>query len=503
MTELLIFTLLATVVALYNILPEHRKVRVNFIIRRRRWQVWVVSLLGIIVAIYAVDQYIQITATPATEVYRLSPVTIKQIKFSSRFPLVLSQILIALVLVASFVSVFFTTRFSSGDEAYLVSKLREYFNREEFGTLVDIISENYDALLYKDATSVPTAASRSRDYLLNSDFAAKHPTIAPELGIQIIGDSEISTSYKKDFTRQFLRTQVRNENSLLYREIANNQAVKNRWSYRLESDNELLTVLLRNISLADDLVVYNAVGGSVAEILREHGTKDRDIYLEPRLSLHQKTQYYAYFDPVFIGIRFMDLLTIRSIEENSDWHLGLNEYMTFTRLICDNYEITPAHDPSQEWSNDYEMFLYNIFQAILDSISVVEYESDNESEYSIGLDTINDEWTGSVAKSAVVCLFICHWNVVTCPAIPDEFKDYISEMIFLTWLSLREHNITELPYWYGKQMEYCLESNLGKSTSKQPYHDNMKRIFQRCKTEIRIKDTQMTGLVSELNSILY
>lgn len=54
MTELLIFTLLATVVALYNILPEHRKVRVNFIIRRRRWQVWVVSLLGIIVAIYAV-----------------------------------------------------------------------------------------------------------------------------------------------------------------------------------------------------------------------------------------------------------------------------------------------------------------------------------------------------------------------------------------------------------------------------------------------------------------
>jgi hypothetical protein len=393
--------------------------------------------------------------------------------------------------------------FSKGDEEYLVAKLREYYNRTEFGTLVDLITENYHYLLHRETTPVPTAASRTRDYLLNSDFAQEHPTIAPELGIRIIGDSEIGSSYKEDFTREFIRTQVRTENSLLRREVSENQIIEDLWKYPIQDENELLDALLSDISTTEDLAINHAVGTAVTEILREQGRQDYDSYHEPRLSLSTNSKDYVFYDPVFTGIQFMNLLIARSIEENQDWHMNLSEFMTITRLICDNYEITSASDPDAEWPTDYAFFLYTLFETMIDWIRVVEHEYENKPDYSIDLNTVDSQWTGSIAKSAVVCLFNCHQSVMTTDNISDEYKDYISMMIFRQWLSLREYDITTLPYWYGKQMEYCLKNNIGKTSKQKKYLAEIQQVFRRQKTKIKIEDKQMTGLASNLTSILF
>jgi hypothetical protein len=199
----------------------------------------------------------------------------------------------------------------------------------------------------------------------------------------------------------------------------------------------------------------------------------------------------------------MNLLIARSIEENQDWHMNLSEFMTITRLICDNYEITSASDPDAEWPTDYAFFLYTLFETMIDWIRVVEHEYENKPDYSIDLNTVDSQWTGSIAKSAVVCLFNCHQSVMTTDNISDEYKDYISMMIFRQWLSLREYDITTLPYWYGKQMEYCLKNNIGKTSKQKKYLAEIQQVFRRQKTKIKIEDKQMTGLASNLTSILF
>lgn len=503
MTELLIFTLLATIVALYTVLSEHRKIRVNFIIRRRRWTLWIIFLLIAIVSIYIIDQYIQITNSDPRIVYDHIPKHPERVEFTSRFPLFLTQIFTSIILVLSLSVVFFTTFPEKGNKNYFTSKIRELYNREQYGVLVDVISENYSLLLYKGSTSIPTASSRTRDYLLDPHFSGVHPNIAPELGIRIIEDNNIEKSFKKDFTREFLKTQVQTENSLLRREIPENQYLEDRWKYAIQDENELLAALLIDISRAEDLVVYNAAGSAANDVLREHRHIENDPYHEPRLSPHKGADYYAYNDPIFTTIRFIDLVMVRAIEKDSDYPMGLTEIMSLTRNICQNFDITSASDPSAEWPNDYAFFLYHIFQALVDWVRVVEYEYENKSDYSIELNEIREDWTGSATSSAVVCLFKCHREVLTCSNIPDDYKDYISMMVFREWLSLREFDITELPYWYSKQMGHCLEQNIGTATKSREYRDEMRAVFQRQKTEIRIEDRQMTGLVSELNSILY
>lgn len=500
MTELLIFTLLATIVALYTVLPEHRRVRANFILRKPRWQIWIILLLSVIISMYIADQYIQVaTEENPQKVYNIIPFHPTKFEFKTRFPLILSQILTSIILVLSVGTVFFTTMADSGEENYLTAKIRECFNREDYGVLTDIISDNYDMLLHDESTAVPGAASRVRDYLLESNFAETHPNIAPELGVRIIEDDRVDLGFKKDFTGEFLNTQVRTDNSLLRRELRENQIVENHWKYPIQDENEILSAILTDLSKAEDLVVYNAVGTPVTDILREHRYMDYDLYHEPRLSPGTE----AFNDPVYTGIRFIHLLMVRAIEEDSDHHMGLTELMSINRAVCNNYDLTPASDPGSEWPNDYAFFIYSIFEALTDWIRIVEYEYENPSQYSIELSSISNEWTGSVVKSAVVCLFLCHKEVLTCSDISDEYKDYISMMVFRQWLSLREYDVTELPYWYSKLMAKCLEENLGTTTKSRNYHSELKSVFQRQQTEIRIKDRQMTGFVSELQSIIY
>lgn len=448
---------------------------------------------------YIADQYIQVVTTENPQkVYNLIPFHPSRFEFETRFPLILSQILTSVVLLVSITMVFFCSIAKTGDESYLTAKIREYFNREDYGILVDIISDNYNILLHQDSTPVPGSASRVRDYLLESNFAETHPKIAPELGVRIIEDDRIDLSFKKDFTRKFLNTQVRTDNSLFSRELSENQIIEDRWKYPIQDGNKILSALLTDLSKAEDLVVYNAVGSPVTDILREHRYMDYDPYYEPRLTPGNE----SFNDPVYTGIRFIDLLMVEAIQENSDHHMGLTELMSINRAICNNYDITSASDPNSEWPNDYAFFLYSIFEVLIDWMRIVEYEKDNPSAYSIELSKISNEWTGSVVKSVVVCLFICHKEVLTAPDISDEYKDYISMMIFRQWLSLREYDITELPYWYSKLMANCLEENLGTTTKGSNYRSEMKSVLRRQKTEIKMKDRQMTGLFSEIQSIL-
>lgn len=590
MAELFIFTIFATIIAVYSVLPRYRQLRIGYSLYKRG----VLAITGVFalltVATYVASLYLQhkeleTLGSLNTKYYTLefTPLTIDLIQLGS-----------AIVILLIFVGTVSKPNVRIRNESFLLSNLRHLYNRSEYSTLVEVIGDNYKPLInhptkprephsqreaifaqeWAEALANPEdvesdgeesssevrqrfrehipdewsdrlsdvysraleqlvyrwgliryytqeTAKEASDYtetlLLDPAFRQEHPLIDPYLGIDIISGEDIDFP-REEFTHGYLSSMLRAENSLLYRNIAENRNLKGVYRYRIDPDNHLLHALFSDCEVAKTLNVYKPIGDTTEDILREQGGKGYDKYNGRQFSDSEYTGTHVFSDPLFVAIRFFDIMVREAFSQEMVWHMWLYYYESFTRLICDNYELTEEADRTAEWPNDYSRLLYEMVSNMRDWLNLLEQmvlEDDSEltttndsgnEEYKefIRLDNIDaDRASGNLPKAAVICLMSCHKSIVLANEIPMQFKEYITEQIFMTGVELSQNEDDSLPDRYSQLMLANLRENIEDRRSGAEYQSELGRVYNGdVRHELMVHALTGGGIQDELDEII-
>ena len=417
MPDLLIFTLFATIVAIYGVLPRYRQLRVGYSLGNKRSMAFL-SFFGLII----IAGYVGGLLLQPNDKESLGTISTGYIPIEiTQFTVNLVELGAALVIVGVFISVFGSKSVRIRNEQFLLNTLRELYNRGEYGALVDVISDNYVPLInhpeeptapgneswaeilssvdmageevtqeednnssvptrvidkientlpkgwivhvrdeanlkrqqaryrferlhYRLADTAEEATGYTESLLLDPEFSAKHPTLDPDLGIDIIKDDSLDGFQRRKFTHRYLTTLLKTENSLLYRNVKHNMGGRGVYRYRIDPDNRLIYALLSDCWRVKTLDVYKPIGDTAEAILREQGKQDYDKYHDQRLTSSNMSDDYVFSDPLYVAIKFFDIMVSESIYQRMEWHMWLYYYDSITRLICENYELTEESD---------------------------------------------------------------------------------------------------------------------------------------------------------------
>ena len=583
MAELLVFTLLAAIAASYPIFPEYRQLRV-------RYNLWTKPRLGFIALMLAV-----ILTTYWASVFLQSKeqntLKISVIDWSTTIaPLHVESVQLGAVvgIVGLFAILFLKSNVRVRNEDNLLEILRDLYNREAYTTLVNLLQDNYRPLVNHPSSPihpeslimvfqfslkeedvpeegwrgqiqqkkrllsyygaklrywVSNTAEDASDYteilLLDPEFVELYSGLASELGLEIISDNSLKDFPQQEVAHRYLRTQLKTENSLLYRDLERNTELDSSYRYKVEEENRLIHALFSNFERAEDLGVYKPIGDMTQELIREQRREEFDKYNDQRLTDTRMQDDFTFRDPIFVGIQFFDLMVKEAFHQEVEWHVWLSYYESFTREICRNYEITQYSDPDAEWPNDYSHLLYEINSNMLDWIRMMEEElkpsvessldgppfvtdvspegersetesssedkadrtmgssdeeeqadTDNESieeeeqqestevEDYVQLSRIStDRSQRNIPEMTVIILFSCHEEILTSDEVPVQFMSYLTESIFLCLLDLRNYEKGSLQWRYSELMLHCLGENINGKRADPSYQEHLKRVY--------------------------
>ena len=603
MAELFIFTIFATTIAIYSVLPRNRQLRIGYSLYKRGILALTGVLLLLTVATYIASLYLQNREVESLGSYP-TPYMVVNLD-----PLAIS--LIQLVSVGAIFTMFVTTIMKSNvrirNEEYLLSTLRGLYNQSEFATLVEVIDDNYEPLIDHPTKPRPPSASENtsiakilsevddplpdaevhetegadgftagaRDWLknhlpeewverfrepyerttkqlnyrwrllryhlqetaeeasdytetllLDPEFRQEHPLINPYLGIKIISDQGINFP-REEFTEGYLSSMVRAENSLLYRNVADNMSLDGMYRYYIDPDNQLIHALFSDCKVAKDLNVYRPVGETTKTILREQAGKDYDKYNGRQFTdsefiggSESESETHVFSDPLYVAIMFFDIMIRESFSQEMKWHMWLYYYESFTQQICDNYELTDEADRTAEWPNDYSRLLYEMTRNMRNWLNLLEQmvledngelktvNDDGEEVYKdfiqVDKDDIDsDRATGNLPKASVICLISCLKSIVLADEIPMQFKEYITEQIFITGVELSQHEDDSLPDRYSQLMLANLRANIEDRRQGVAFQSELRRVYRGgVRHEVGVQAMTGGGIQDELDDII-
>ena len=384
MAELLVFTFLASIVAVYSILPRHRQLRVRYNLWTKPRFAYILIAFLVIIGSYWLSIYLEsLEAASVPVTYGDGSVEVTPLLVESL------QLVAVLGIVGLFLGVFLKSSVRVKNEEKIVSILRDLNNRGDYSTLVNLLQNHYRPLVHHPEEpqrqpslaevyarelreeveeepdslkervirwyraqyyvqlvnywlmdTAPEASSYTETLFLDPEFSAQYPVIDPDLGVKLIRDDSLEGFQRRNAVHRYLRTLVKTENSLLYRDLQNNTSTDGMYRYKIEEDNRLIHALFSDMDRVEDLDIYKPVGDAVRDIIVDQRRQEFDEYNDQRLTDTRISDDHIFRDPVFIGIQFFDVLVKEAFHQKVSWHVWLSYYETFTQEICRNYEIT-------------------------------------------------------------------------------------------------------------------------------------------------------------------
>lgn len=609
MAEILVFTLLAAIAAVYPVLPRHRQLRVRYNLWTKGRLLLISSLVALILLTYAVSVYIQ-SIEPDTVQISFGKVSITVTPLLVEF----TQLGAVVGIVALFSIAFLKPNVRIRNENNLLEILRDLQSHGDYSTLVNLLQDKYRPLVnhppapeHPQSWTVAIQRANSEDYepiegwrrsardkkrlvkyhlgrirywlretaeesseytnmiLLDSEFSKQYPGVATELGLQILRDDSLDGRPRKKVVHRYLRELLKAKNSLLYRNLERNTGGNGLYRYKLEKQNRLVYTLFSDISRAVKLDVYKPIGDETQEVIREQRREEIDKYNEQRLTRTDHSEDYVFGDPVFVGIQYFDVMVKEAFHQKTDWHMWLSYYELFTREMCHNYELTEYSDPDAEWPNDYSRFLYEMVSNMRDWMKMMEEDLKRDVDDDVSgppyvldvtpdggeeppanddsdVDVVSEKEGNSsedgsdeedsfeehgdhvrlgristgrgqrnIPEMTVIILISCHKEILSANEIPLNFKAYITEIVFMCLLNLREYDRESLQWRYSELMLHCLKENLNGRNSEWSYRESLEKVYDGdyggnydygVRHELDVKDQQMTGLVDELDEII-
>jgi hypothetical protein len=436
MVEFIAFTLLLAIIAIYEVLPEHRQLRVRYSLGNKI-SIAVLGILSIIIiSAYTVEFAIQQTDQTALTLYSSGYLTISVTSLYAG----LIQLFTAVIISGIFISIFFGENVRVRNDESLAGVLRSLYNREEYATLTDVIEDNYVPLVRH-----PEKPSDPRHRSLASELSEPHES-EPRTGISgcvskaldraeswlsVVGRVRNAVSggievlyYRFGLVRYRLVDTAEESSGFTDRVLSNeefgskhpilnpnlgirvieddgldkNQRKEITDQYlrtQLKTKNSLLHRNVknnRNLSrtgyrIKSENRLLHALlsdcsraqeltpGKSIGGAAREVVRDQGDQEHDRYLSRHlvDSSPEGRYSDPVYIGIMFIDILIREGLSERVTHHMWLREYHHLTKAICENYEVSEETKPNEEFPNDYSLFLYTMVDNMCEWLRAVQW----------------------------------------------------------------------------------------------------------------------------------
>jgi hypothetical protein len=237
-----------------------------------------------------------------------------------------------------------------------------------------------------------------------------------------------------DFVNLFIKELLKDETSILYVEIAHNHNI-GRERYYIPSTNRLLDFFLTDVKVAQDLNVYKPFGDyCIAYLDRLAREPQSDPY---SLAMDDFEEVGAWHSPLFVSIRFFDIMVREALFQNIQWHMWLFYLPELVERLARNCRFEdPLIESISEWPNRYCYLIYTAVSAMCDWVVAIQYVE--PAQPNVVLRSLEaDHDNGNIPKSAILALCRSLRSVLNSNVLPESFKRDIADMVFRLYFTLR------------------------------------------------------------------
>lgn len=333
-----------------------------------------------------------------------------------------------------------------------------------------------------------------RGILISPRFVGPLVSTRPYFGLEII--REAANSHERfDFVDVYLTELMRDTESALYAELRNNQNCGIS-RYQIPDSNRLLFFFMSDIKVAYDNRIYKPVGdftiAHLHEMSRDH---DSDPY---NLAMTDFEDVGAWRSPLFVAIRFFDIMVKEALFQGIQWHMWLYYMPDFVEGIVRNYRmVDPNANPTSEWPIRYTFLLYEVFSSMRDWVMGMKEVPRGQANAVLG-STRADHENGNIPKSSILALSQCSRHLLESGHVPDRVKGNLMDIVFRLYFELRE--VPELEGYATVLGRALSAGGFYRPSSDAKYHDALMRAFEENETEYLIKHTKQH--VEELEAYL-
>lgn len=289
--------------------------------------------------------------------------------------------------------------------------------------------------------------------LTNRDFISKLIEFRPELGLKIL---EHEFSYFYDYADIYFYELVKNNRSILYYEIKNNQNISTKHRYSLKEENVLLNFLFRDCKIARKLEVIRGFGNFINDYLDDLNKQENDPYNDG----YENFDETKWNSPIFVGIRFFDIMISEAMHQGIEWEYPIFYFRIFTEKILKNFKvIEEVWKEPHEWNSRYTYLLYEIVSTLEDLVFWIKH-----SEFSYPIELKKDDHDlegGNVVKSSIIYLIEILDLIAASENVPDRFKHYLVDIVLRLLFELRT-SISEESKRYSNIIFNCIKDHMVK-----------------------------------------
>lgn len=265
-----------------------------------------------------------------------------------------------------------------------------------------------------------------RGVLLRPEFIRSVVQVRPYFGLRILA---LDIYERYEFSGEYFRELISDRTSVLYWEVRNNQNYSSgiRHRYDLPEANRLLWFLFHNARVAEGLGVWQPIGEQmIVELDCLHRSTDDDHYNGPLDDYHERGQWKC---PLFVGIRFFDIMVSEAIDQNIQWHMWLYYFTHITDGICRNYRLDPQKvNPDAEFPTPYSFLLYEMISTLRNWILTVRELPAGQENAILGATSLNHE-NGNPIKSSILALGECLRTILITENVPPRLKRYLGSIV--------------------------------------------------------------------------
>ncbi len=237
-----------------------------------------------------------------------------------------------------------------------------------------------------------------------------------------------STHEIEYFVFLFFYFLIEEKGSILYSEIENNVDIVDfsKKRYYIDPQNQLLYKIFHNSNVAYESKLWKPIADSVIAHL-DYANKD-DKLIKEYNEYNSKFQNEPFENPVYVGIRFFDLMIREALFQNINSSMQLKYYMElFTEKICDNFSPTATEGQlSCESSTIYSYLLYEIIYALTEWLDLAHEFPKQEGSLLIG---------GTSIETITECLH----HIASTKAIPQVMFNTLAGPAIGTYFQVRAH----------------------------------------------------------------
>jgi hypothetical protein len=251
--------------------------------------------------------------------------------------------------------------------------------------------------------------------ILNDAFLENIANKNPYLFASII--QELSTDKVKDsyFVNSFLKILMYNKNGDFFREIKNNQNLREHDSYAIEESRPILYALFNDINVCAVNEAWRGVGEQAIQELHEEAKKEYSSLRELDREQDGDT-LWSY--RITIAIWYFDIMIREAIVQNIENHMWMFYYQHFISGILKNMEKLPHEDSKQNRNTKNFDLIQRIFTNMMDWKKVIVSSTNSK-----------------LLQPFYSCFGLCIFELATTSKLRKEDKN---ELIDWIWMDLIE-----------------------------------------------------------------